>query len=477
MGIQRAVHFIGVGGIGMSGLAEILLNLGYAVSGSDLHASPITQRLESFGLVFHEGHAAGNLGEAGIAVISAAVPDENVEVLEAHRRGVPVIERSELLADLMRLKPTAVAVGGSHGKTTVTSMISAILDHADVGATSIVGGILHRSGTNARWGTGECLVAEACEHNGAFLRLHPTISVVTNVDAEHLDFYGTLDGIKRAFIDFCNRVPFYGCALLCADDENCRAILEDIDSIALTFGLDEEASLRAEDLSVVAPDPARSKLSQLDQLRTEFAVHSRDPRLGVTGLLGKVSLHALGAHNVRNALAACATGLCLGMPFKAIAAGLATYDGVQRRLQVAGVVDGVTVVEDYAHHPTEIACVLDAAALAEARRTIVVFQPHLYSRTKFFCEDFARELARADRAIVTGIYPARETPLPGVDAGLIVDAARAKGAQQVELIEDMDAVPAVLSESLEPGDLVLVLGAGDINRIAPRIVATLGAAA
>jgi len=475
MGIQRAVHFVGVGGIGMSGLAEILLNLGYAVSGSDLHASPITQRLESLGMAFHEDHAAGNLGQAGIVVISAAVPDENVEVLEARRRGIPVIERAELLADLMRLKPTAVAVGGSHGKTTVTSMISAILDHADIGATSIVGGILHRSGTNARWGTGECLVAEACEHNGAFLRLHPTISVVTNVDAEHLDFYGTLDGVKRAFTDFCNRVPFYGCALLCADDANSRAILEDIESTALTFGLHEEASLRAEDMTVVAPDASQPRLAQLDRLRTEFAVHSRDPRFGITGLLGKVSLHALGEHNVCNALAACAVGLCLGMSFDTIAAGLATYDGVQRRLQVAGVVAGVTVVEDYAHHPTEVARVLDAAEMAEAGRTIVVFQPHLYSRTKFFCEDFARELARADRAIVTAIYPAREAPMPGVDAGLIVDAARGAGAQQVELIEDKDAVAGTLAADLEAGDLVLVLGAGDINRIAPAIVAALEA--
>lgn len=473
IGEKRAVHFVGVGGIGMSGLAEILLNLGYPVSGSDLHASPITQRLERLGLVYHDGHAAAHLGDAGIVVMSAAVADENVEVLEARHRAIPVIERAELLADLMRLKPMAVAVGGSHGKTTVTSMISAILDHADIGATSIVGGILHRSGTNARWGTGDCLVAEACEHNGAFLRLHPTISVVTNVDAEHLDYYGTLDGVRRAFTDFCNRVPFYGCAIVCADDANSRAMLDQVESVAMTYGLAADASVRAENITVMAPDPSQPKYAQLGALRTEFEVHSRDPRLGVTGRLGSVSLHALGHHNVRNALAACAVGLCLGMTFDTIATGLATYDGVQRRLQVAGTVRGVTVVEDYAHHPTEVGRVLEAAQLAEARRVIAVFQPHLYSRTKFFHQEFAGELARADRAIVTAIYPAREEPLPGVDAGLIVDAARARGATHVELIDDKATVPTRLVGELTEGDLVLVLGAGDINRIAPQIVRAL----
>ncbi|MFO7775385.1 MAG: Mur ligase domain-containing protein, partial [Candidatus Hydrogenedentota bacterium] len=244
-GLTRNVHFVGVGGIGMSGLAEILLNLGCNVSGSDLSPSDITRRLERRGLRFHTGHAAAHLGDADIVVVSAAVSDENVEVVAARRRGLPVIHRSELLADLMRLKPHAVAVGGTHGKTTTTSMISAILDRANIGATTIVGGILHRSGSNARWGSGDYLVAEADEHDGSFLRLHPTISVVTNIDAEHLEYYGTLDNIKRAFTEFCNMPPFYGQAIVCHDDPNVRAILPEIESVCLTYGLDEDASLQA----------------------------------------------------------------------------------------------------------------------------------------------------------------------------------------------------------------------------------------
>lgn len=475
-GHKRSVHFVGVGGIGMSGLAEILLNLDYEVSGSDLARSSITDRLESLGLHFHEGHRAEHIGNAGILVVSAAVPEDNPEICAARSRNVPVMHRAELLADLMRLKPNAVAVGGTHGKTTTTSMISAILDVANIGATSIVGGILHRSGTNARWGTGAYLVAEVDEHDGSFLHLHPTIAVVTNIDAEHLEYYGTIDQIKRAFTEFCNGVPFYGYAIACGDDVHTAEILEDVQSIVITYGLQEGMSLQAKNIELVEPDPEAGVADRLRGVATRFDVVSYDERLPETGRLGSITVQALGENNVRNALAACAVGLCLGMRFPAIAAGIRHFDGVRRRLQVRGEVRGVAVVEDYAHHPTEIASTLEAIRWIRPNRLIGVFQPHLYSRTKYFCDDFAAVLSEMDRAVVTDIYPSREAPIPGVDAGLIVDEAQRLGARHVELVRDKAAVPALLADQLEAGDVVLIMGAGDINRIADPLLRALDGA-
>lgn len=472
-GIKRSVHFVGAGGIGMSGLAEILLNLGYEVSGSDAYPTDITERLSSLGLRFHAGHHADHLGDAQIVVVSAAVQEDNAELVAARERGLPVIHRSDLLADLMRLKPNAVVVGGTHGKTTTTSMISAFLDRANIGATTIVGGILHRSGTNARWGTGDFLVAEADEHDGSFLRLHPTIAVVTNIDAEHLEYYGTLDRIKRAFADFCNMVPFYGCCVVCGDDPGASAILGDIESVCLTYGLNDGMSLQARNIETLI-DGGGDGASGLRTLQTRFDVVSHDERLGAVGLLGTLQVHALGTNNVRNALAAVAVGLCLDMRFSLIAEGMRLFDGVRRRLQVRGECHGVVVVEDYAHHPTEIASTLEAVRWAKPKRVVAVFQPHLYSRTKFFSDDFARVLSDTDLTIVTDIYPSREAPMPGVDSTLIVDAARAAGAAHVELVSDMNAVPAFLVPQLEPGDLLLVLGAGNINAIIPALLQELG---
>jgi UDP-N-acetylmuramate--alanine ligase len=370
----------------------------------------------------------------------------------------------------MRLKPNAIAVGGTHGKTTTTSMISAFLDKANIGATSIVGGILHRSGKNAQWGTGDYLVAEADEHDGSFLRLHPTIGVVTNIDAEHLEYYGTIDRIKKAFIDFLNDVPFYGYSIACFDDPNIRSILPEIESVCLTYGIEDGASLTGSDIEVFVPEPDKPKAGQLKKMRTRFTVTSRDERLKVTGTLGTIEVNALGMHNVRNALAACAVGLCLGMPFSAVAEGLKLFDGVQRRLQVCGDHDGVLVIEDYAHHPTEIASTLDAVRIMDPARIIAVFQPHLYTRTRFFCDQFARVLGSIDRAIVTDLYPAREEPIPGVDSGLIVDSAVRQGFSQVGLVRNMADVPAALVPELKSGDCVLILGAGNINRIAANVL-------
>lgn len=470
---KRAIHFIGAGGIGMSGLAEILLNLGYSVSGSDLAASDITRRLESRGMRFYTGHDAANVGEAGIVVVSAAVPNDNPEAVFARENGIPVLHRSEILAHIMRLKPNAVAVGGTHGKTTTTSMISSILDQANIGATSIVGGILHRSGTNARWGTGDYIVAEADEHDGSFLHLHPTIAVVTNVDAEHLEYYGTLDNIKRAFTEFCNGVPFYGFSIVCADDGNSRSIVPGIESVCITYGVENGASLVGSNIRLEGVNPALPLAAQLDDIYTLVDVEARDPRLPVSGHLGTFSVQALGRHNVLNALGAAAVGLCLGLPFAQVADGLENFTGVRRRLHVRGVARGVTVIEDYAHHPTEIRATIEALRQAEPRRILAVFQPHLYTRTKYFYKEFAEVLARADKAIVTDIYGSREAPMPDVDSGLIVDAARELSRGEVELVEDMNEVPARLNSIVEEGDAVIVLGAGDINKICTPILETL----
>ncbi|MBN2308786.1 MAG: UDP-N-acetylmuramate--L-alanine ligase, partial [Candidatus Hydrogenedentes bacterium] len=328
------------------------------------------------------------------------------------------------------------------------------------------------------------LVAEADEHDLSFLRLRPTISVVTNIDAEHLENYGTLDKIKRAFTDFCNGIPFYGYSIVCWDDPNVRAILDDIDSVCITYGTEDGASLVGGNVRVGeaaartavapgAPGESRPGADLLGRLATSVDVTSHDERLNVTGPLGTLTFNAVGVHNVRNALGACAVGLCLGMSFPQIAAGLRLYDGVRRRLQLRGRHNGITVVEDYAHHPTEIASTLEAARWLDVKRIVCVFQPHLYSRTKYFYDDFARVLATADRAIVTAIYPAREDPMPGVDSGLIVDAAHETGAGHVELVNDMESVPALLAPALEPGDLVLVLGAGNINRIVEPLLSEL----
>ncbi|MCA1903108.1 MAG: UDP-N-acetylmuramate--L-alanine ligase [Candidatus Hydrogenedens sp.] len=469
-GVKRKVHFVGVGGIGMSGLAEILLNLGYEVSGSDLKSSEIIDRLIGYGLKFYEGHASANIGDAGIVVRSAAVSDDNVEIVTAKERGVPVIHRSDLLADLIRLKPNAVVVGGTHGKTTTTSMIASFLDHANIGATSIVGGILHRSGTNARWGTGDYLVAESDEHDGSFLRLHPTIAVVTSIDAEHLEYYGTLDRIKQAFIDFCNGVPFYGYSILCIDDPNIKSILSEIESVCITYGLDETASLRGVDIKIEMCEKFASVSELLRSIKTRFTVINQDERLGVVGRLGEVVIHSLGIHNIRNALGACAVGLCLGLKFGLISDGLRQFEGVQRRLQLCGERKGVVVIEDYAHHPTEIASTMEAVRWIKPKRLIVIFQPHLYSRTKFFADTFAEVLLKSDMAIVTDIYPSRESPIEGVDASLIVDSARRQGADHVYLIRDMYDVPNFLVKQLKDGDVVLILGAGNINKIAEPLL-------
>jgi len=480
--LPYAVHFIGIGGIGMSGLAEILLNLDYKVTGSDLVETEITSRLTSLGAKIIIGHDPGNLGEAGIVVASAAVNPSNPEMIAAKERDIPVIQRAELLAHIMRLKANAIAVAGTHGKTTTTSMIAALLEKADVECTAIIGGILNRRGSNAAWGRGDLLVAEADEYARSFLALAPTMAIITNIDAEHLEIYGSLDEIKKAFIQFANKVPFYGFTILCIDDANVREILPEVTTRHITYGIAGETDYGSLQPDLLASG-IRSEFTETEtpegyaapQMVTSFDVENTNPCLGLVGKLGRLEVSALGRHNTLNAMAGVALGLGLGMDFDSIREGLLLFEGVRRRLQVRGHIGSILVIEDYAHHPTEIRATLEAVRLLPAERIVVVFQPHLYSRTKFLCDEFASAFSLADRVIVTKIYGAREKPIEGVSSANIVEAAQARGFGAIEVVEDKDAVPPLLVEDLRPGDLVLFLGAGDIGKTAGEMVEMLKA--
>ncbi len=455
----------------MSGLAEILLNLGYRVTGSDLKRSEITDRLVELGARFFEGHDPKQVRNAGVVVRSAAVSDDNVEVQAAYQRRIPVIPRSQLLADLMRMKPHAIAVGGTHGKTTTTSMISAVLEKADIESTTIVGGILNKRGSNVAWGTGDYLVAETDEHDGSFLKLYPTVTVVTNIDPEHMEYYGTLDSLKSAFLDFVNRVPFYGFSVVCRDDKHVRSIIPEITAPYITYGLHRGADITARDITCAADT---EPFAHLRRLESSFVVANKNERLGKVGELGRVSVRTIGRHNVLNTLAAVSVGLGLGMRFAQVRAGLRLFRGVRRRFQLKGYVAGIAVLEDYAHHPTEIEATLAAIRSLRPRRVIAVFQPHLYSRTKFFCDDFGRVLATADLLFITKIYgTAREKPIAGVSAMDIVEAARKAGHGCVEYVEEKEVLPELLLRQVRSGDAVLFLGAGDIGRVSDTMVQAL----
>ena len=466
----KKVHFVGIGGIGMSGLAEILLNLGYQVSGSDPTPSAITKRLEKLGAIFSDEHKAENIEGASIVVYSAAIPSDNPELLAAQAAKIPIIPRSELLADLMRMKPNAIAVSGTHGKTTTTSMIAAILEKADIESTAIIGGILNRKGSNVSWGTGDYLVAEADEHDGSFLKLFPTITVVTSIDAEHIEYYGTVDETKRAFLDFVNRIPFYGFSVVNKEDSNVRDILPNIRSNFITYAINHPADLEAFNIKTNPPS-LQNGTYNVALMETSFEVKNSNKQLDPLGVLGRVKVKAAGAHNVLNALAAIGVGLGLGMPFGQICEGLLLYDGVERRLQIKANTGSVLVIEDYAHHPTEISATLDTVTHFGAKRVLAVFQPHLYSRTKFFTKEFAQSLMSTNKLFVTEIYKAREKPMPGVSALNIVKMARELGHPHAEFFEDKWSVPEVIEKCLTKGDVVLVLGAGDIWKVADEIAA------
>jgi len=450
----QPVHFIGIGGIGMSGLAEVLLELGYRVSGSDAKLSPITERLGVLGAVIHEGHDAANVAGANAVVVSSAVRPDNPEVVEARRLGLPVIPRGELLAELMRLK-FGIAIAGSHGKTTTTSMVAAVLIHAGLDPTVMVGGraaVLR--GSNARVGVGDYLVVESDESDGSFLKLAPILAVVTNIDREHLDHYKDLDEICRAFVEFVNRVPFYGAAVLCLDDEHVQWILPRINRRVVTYGASAQADLRITSCST-------------GHMASEFHLVHRDRDLGC------FRLNVPGAHNVSNATAAVAIALELEIPIETIREALAGFSGVDRRFQVRGADAGVTVIDDYGHHPTEIRATLAAARACRYRRIHVLFQPHRYTRTQALMDDFARAFHQADSVHLVDIYAASELPIEGVSSQVLAERLQTFGHRSAVYSGSMEAGIESVLKAAESGDAIVTLGAGNVSQAGNVIVERL----
>ncbi|MBI5511895.1 MAG: UDP-N-acetylmuramate--L-alanine ligase [Deltaproteobacteria bacterium] len=437
------LHFVGIGGIGMSGIAEVLQNLGYDVRGSDAHPTPLTARLQGLGVTVFAGHDAAHVGDADVVVVSSAVRADNPEVVEARQRGIPVIPRAEMLAELMRLK-YGIAIAGTHGKTTTTSLIATILEQGGLDPTMVIGGRLRSIRSNARLGAGDYLVAEADESDGSFLKLMPTIAVVTNIDAEHLDHWtGGLSQIVDGFVDFVNKIPFYGVAVLCLDHPTVQGMLPRVDKRHITYGLSQQADYVAENVEVAEGGIA-------------FDVKRRGAGLG------RVRLNMIGRHNVLNALAALAVAEEVGIPFATAAAALAGFEGVGRRFEIKGTAGDVLVADDYGHHPAEIRATLQAAREAYNRRLVVAFQPHRYTRTRDLLADFASAFNASNVLLVTDIYAASEPAIPGVSATKLVDVVRRHGHQQVEYVGDVAGVATRLASLVQPGDLVLTLGAGNI---------------
>ena len=455
--IQR-IHLVGIGGAGMSGIAEVLLTLGYKVTGSDLHESETVRRLRELGGQIFMGHEASNVGDAQVVVVSSAVSAENPEVVAAKAKLVPVIPRAEMLAELMRLK-FGVAIAGAHGKTTTTSMTAAVLAQAGMDPTMVIGGKVNALGSHARLGRGDLLVAEADESDGSFLRLSPTIVAVTNIDREHLDHYGTMERVEASFLEFVNRVPFYGLAVLCGDDPRIRAMLPLVVKRYQTYGLRQESGDRPPD--VLAFDV------HLRNWESEFRASFRGQALG------PFRLAVPGLHNVSNALAAIAIGLELEVPVDLIRKGLAAFTGVERRFQLKGQKSGVTVVDDYGHHPTEIRATLAAAKEGPASRLVVLFQPHRYSRTRDLLREFAHAFDQADVLFLTDIYAAGEAPIPGVTGEQLADIVRETGHPSVTWVGQKDLLADRVCPVIQTGDLVLTMGAGDIWKVGAQLLERL----
>ncbi len=449
------IHMVGIGGTGMNGIAEVLLNLGYRVSGSDIQENDATQRLARLGAAVSIGHRAENVRAADVVVISSAVHEDNVEVRQARADLIPVIPRAEMLAELMRMK-YGIAVAGSHGKTTTTSMTAVVLEAGGYDPTFIVGGRLNTLGANAKLGAGDFIVAEADESDRSFLCLSPFIAVLTNIDEEHLDQYRSLDDIKRTFVDFANKVPFYCPVILCIDDPHLQSIIPDLERKIITYGFSAQSDVTARDPSF---DGFRS--------RSDLVLKGRR--------LGELKLQVPGLHNILNAMAAAAVGLDLGIPGETILTALESYTGTGRRFELRKIVRDVMVVEDYAHHPTEIKATLEAAKKGWTRRVVAVFQPHRYTRLAKLMPGFATSFNQADILVLTEIYPAGEEPIPGVSGRALFEEVRQFGHKGAHFEADMRNVPALLKTLLAPNDILLVLGAGNINRIIPDIIASLEA--
>jgi len=445
------IYFVGIGGIGMSGIAELLLNLGYTVSGSDIRGSDITERLAGLGGKIYDRHHPDNIDGADVVVVSSAIGPDNPEVAAAGKAGIPVIPRAEMLAEIMRLK-YSIAVAGAHGKTSTTSMIAAVLGEGGLDPTVVVGGKLNSLGSNARLGNGEFIVAEADESDGSFLKFTPAIAVVTNIDREHLDFYDGLDEIKKVFRDFIDRIPFYGLAVICLDNEPLQEILPAIKKRCLTYGTNKQADFQARRIRAGGG-------------RIRFSVFRAEERLG------DIELNTPGRHNVVNALAAVVVGLELGIDFERIQTALETMAGVHRRLEIKGEADGILFVDDYGHHPTEIKMTLQGIRETwEDRRLVVVFQPHRYSRTRALFDDFARSFYQCDMLVMMPVYAAGEAPLDHADGLSLSVEVRRHGHKNVMFAETREAACRYLAEELRTGDLLLTLGAGDVWQIGEQVM-------
>jgi UDP-N-acetylmuramate--alanine ligase len=450
---SKHIHFVGIGGIGMSGIAELLLNLGYKISGSDMQGSDITRRLESLGGTINIGHDATWIKGADVVVTSSAIAADNPEVQSAVNSNIPVIPRAEMLAELMRLNKFGIAIAGSHGKTTTTSMVAWVLAQAGLDPTIVIGGKVDcLGGSNAKLGEGDFLVAEADESDGSFLKLAPVLEVVTNIDLEHLDYYNSIEEIKSVFLEFIDKIPFYGAAIVCMDDTHVASILPEIKKRILTYGLTSQANVYGQRISTSG-------------LNSCFKVYRGNE------MLGEIMLSLAGEHNVYNALATVTVGLELGIPFAVIAAALQSFSGVQRRLQIKGERRDITVVDDYGHHPTEIRATLSALRDAwPERRTVVLFQPHRYSRTHSLAEDFYTAFQEADILLLTEIYGAGETPIPGVTAEALLSGIKQHGHQHVHFEPTFDKLLDKAIELLAPGDVVLSLGAGNIWQAGEKLL-------
>ncbi len=448
---KQHLHFAGIGGIGMSGIAEVLLNLGYTISGSDLKLSPTTDHLAALGAKIYEGHDAANVEGAKALVVSSAVDEQNPEVQEARRLQIPVIPRGELLAELMRLK-FGIAIAGSHGKTTTTSITATVLNHAGLDPTVVVGGkVAAMGGTNARVGHSDLLVVESDESDRSFLKLAPILAIVTNIDREHLDTYSSLDDIRNSFIQFVNKVPFYGAAIVCIDDENVQSILPGVTRRTITYGRSAQADFQASDV-------------KCGPYRTHFHVRTREIDFG------EFDLRIPGEHNVLNATAAIAVAHELGVQPDAIREGVALFSGVDRRFQLRGTEAGVSVVDDYGHHPTEIRATLAAARTCSNSRVIVLFQPHRFTRTQQLMDEFAGAFHQADQLFVMDIYGASEQPIEGVTSEALVERIRRFGHRSVEFVGTSAKGVEVILGAAEPGDMVITLGAGSVSQAGEHIL-------
>jgi UDP-N-acetylmuramate--alanine ligase len=450
------IHFVGIGGIGMSGIAEVLANLGFRVSGSDQRKSEVTAHLEELKVEVTEGHDAANVGDAHVVVRSTAVRDDNPEIIEARRRSIPVIPRAEMLAELMRMKPYTVAVAGSHGKTTTTSMIATVLGIAGLDPTFVVGGIVRSYRANARLGKSELMVVEADESDRSFLMLDPMIAVVTNIDREHMDYYHDMEDVRKCFADFVNKVPFYGAAVLCLDDPHVQAVIPKVERRRITYGMSAQADISAHDI------------------RYDHSFGSNFQVLSGINVLGRVTLRVPGKHNVYNSLGAIAAALELDVPFDTIAHALSEFGGAERRFQFKGEEKGITVVDDYGHHPTEIKATLSAARIgAPNRRIVALFQPHRYTRTADLMDEFASAFNNADVLLVSDIYAASETPIEGINAEVLTSRIKSYGHKHAEYIGGIEGSAEILRDTVRDGDLVITLGAGTVTRIGDQLLGLL----